>query len=123
MNTQAEPSVRERAAEPTVESVMALAKTIGMRSSDMMASVCTPTFYVAQGLRNKATDALRAEAEHLVATTQSQRAEIERLRAVLLDARNYIEATTLNTSSAKTRRNYEGCLNRIDAALSGVSHA
>lgn len=48
---------------------------------------------------------------------------IAELEKALLDARNYVDATVLNAGSPKTRQNYQGCLNRIDAAIAGRAEA
>lgn len=51
--------------------------------------------------------------------------EVDKMREALSDARNYVEASSLNASGPKTRQNYRGCLARIDAALGptqGASH-
>lgn len=39
------------------------------------------------------------------------------LVAALRDARTYVEASYLNITSKDGRRNYRGCLERIDAAI------
>jgi len=39
----------------------------------------------------------------------------------LRDARNYVDASSLNITSKDGRRNYRGCLARIDSALAKVS--
>lgn len=45
------------------------------------------------------------------------KARVTILEAALRDARTYIEASSLNITSKDGRRNYRGCLARIDAAL------
>lgn len=39
------------------------------------------------------------------------------LRVALEDARSYVDAVCFNTPDPKKRRNYAGCVSRIDAAL------
>jgi hypothetical protein len=48
-------------------------------------------------------------------------AELERslvaAQAALRDARSYVEAVAMNAGSPAKRKNYMGCVHRIDAAL------
>lgn len=59
--------------------------------------------------------------EASAARSPSLLSEVSALRKALEDARTYIEATTLNAASPKTRANYAGCLQRIDDALNGAT--
>ena len=57
------------------------------------------------------TDALDADAANRL------RARIAELEAALRDARGYVEASSLNITSKDGRKNYRGCLARIDAVM------
>ena len=87
----------------------------------------------ARGLSSPYTrvvDPLNATLLHRAQTIRGMQMEIAAIKAqrdelleVLEVARNYVEATTLNASSPKTRQNYGDCLRRIDAAIAKVTGA
>jgi hypothetical protein len=47
----------------------------------------------------------------------------DQLVAALRDARGYVEASSLNINGKADRKNYRGCLARIDAALCAAEAA